>query len=161
MTYFGKIAIKFNWILAMTHFGTTLDYFQKDAIEFRQRHILELSQNNLEQMQLIFGWDKTRECFRTISIKCKWFLSRTQFGIFLVYFREDAIECQLTHNFDISWKNSGQIQLNFVYDTFWKCLRLFSKRCNWNLTKTQFGIVSEQFRSDAIDFWLGRNSRMF
>ena len=46
------------------------------------------------------------------------------------------------------------MQLYFGQDTIWNCLRISSVRCNWNLTKTQFGILSENFRYDAIGIWL-------
>ena len=35
----------------------------------------------------------------------------------------------------------------FGKDIIWKCLGIFSMRGNWNLAKTKFGIVLEQFRS--------------
>ena len=34
---------------------------------------------------------------------------------------------------------------------------MFSMRCDWNLAKTQFGIVLEDFRLDAIAIWLRHN----
>ena len=42
-------------------------------------------------------------------------------------------------------------------DKFWNCLRLFSRRCNWKLAKTQFEIVLEYFRGDVIGIWLRHN----
>ena len=33
-------------------------------------------------------------------------------------------------------------------------------RCDWNLDKTQFGIVSEDFRCDATGIWLRQNLEM-
>ena len=48
------------------------------------------------------------------------------------------------------------MRLEFVSDTFWNCLSIFSMRCDWNLAKTQIGIVLEYFRWDAIGIWLRR-----
>ena len=33
-------------------------------------------------------------------------------------------------------------------------------RCDWNLDKTQFGIVLEDFRCDATGIWLRHNLEM-
>ena len=37
---------------------------------------------------------------------------------------------------------------------------MFSMRCDWNLAKTQFGIVLDFFRLDVIGIWLGNNLKM-
>ena len=44
-----------DWILAKTHFGIVLGYFQSDAIGIGLRHNLELSLNIFEEMQCEFG----------------------------------------------------------------------------------------------------------
>ena len=43
----------------------------------------------------------------------------------------------------------------FGYDTIWNCLGIFSIRDDWNLVKTQIGIVLEYLRLDAMAIWLG------
>ena len=40
----------------------------------------------------------------------------------------------------------NEMHLEFGFDKIWNCLRTFSMRCNWNLAKTKFGIVSEYFQ---------------
>ena len=40
------------------------------------------------------------------------------------------------------------MRLEYGKDTIWNCLRIFSMECDWNLVKTQFGIVSEFFQCD-------------
>ena len=52
------------------------------------------------------------------------------------------------------------MRLEYGKDTIWNCPRLFSMRQDWNLAKTQFGIVSEYFRSDAIGIWLRQNLKL-
>ena len=68
------------------------------------------------------------------------------------------------------------MQLEFVRDIIWDCLRIILMRCDWNLqryklelsqnflircawilAKTQLGIVLECFRRDALGVWLGNN----
>ena len=44
--------------------------------------------------------------------------------------------------------------MEFGSDKVGNCLKIFSKRCNWNLARTKFGISSEYFRGDAIGIWL-------
>ena len=44
--------------------------------------------------------------------------------------------------------------MEFGSDKVWNCLKIFSKRCNWNLARTKIGISSEYFRGDAIGIWL-------
>ena len=34
-------------------------------------------------------------------------------------------------------------------------------RCNWNLARTMFGISLDNFRGDAIGFWLGQVLELF
>ena len=46
------------------------------------------------------------------------------------------------------------MQSEFGLDTIWNCLRIISVRCNWNLAKTRFAIVLENFRGDSIGIWL-------
>ena len=46
------------------------------------------------------------------------------------------------------------MRLEFGYDTIWKCLRMFSMTCDWNLAETQFEIVLEHFRLYAMGIWL-------
>ena len=57
-----------------------------------------------------------------------------------------SLEFWLGHNFELSWKNSGNMQLNFCSDTTWDCLRIISVRCNWISATSLFGIVLEKFR---------------
>ena len=42
------------------------------------------------------------------------------------------------------------MRLEFGYDIIWNCLSKFSMRCDWNLAKTQIGIVLEFFRLDLM-----------
>ena len=51
----------------------------------------------------------------------------------------------------------GKQEEGNLVDKIWNCLRIFSRRCNWNLAKTQFGIVLEYFRGDVIGIWLRHN----
>ena len=93
-------------------------------------------------------------------MRCKWISTKTQFGIILEYFRSNAIEFWLRHNMEVPYSNLGQMQMNFGSDTIWNCLRMFSIRCNWNIPRTQSGIVLEQLRWDEIEFQLRRNMDM-
>ena len=78
-------------------------------------------------------------------MRCDWNLAETQFGIVLEYFRWDAIGIWLRHSLELSQDIFDEMRLEFGYDTIWNCLRIFSMRCDWNLAKTQFGIVLEYF----------------
>ena len=49
------------------------------------------------------------------------------------------------------------MRLEFGWDTIWNCLRIFSMRCDWILSETQFGIVLGYFQSDAIGIGLRHN----
>ena len=49
------------------------------------------------------------------------------------------------------------MRLEFGYDKIWNCLGIFSIRCDWNLVKTQIGIVLEYLRLDAMGIWLRHN----
>ena len=49
------------------------------------------------------------------------------------------------------------MRLEFGKDTICNCLRIFSMKCDWNLAETQFGIVLEGSRGDAIGIWLRHN----
>ena len=60
----------------------------------------------------------------------------------------------------MSEKNSAERQLKFGWDKIWNCLRGIPMRCNWNLAETNFGIALEEFRWDAIDFWLWHSLEM-
>ena len=55
-------------------------------------------------------------------------------------------------------KQAGREKTN--KDIIGNRLRIFSMSCDWNLAKTQFGIVLEYFRSDAIGIWLRHNLRL-
>ena len=53
------------------------------------------------------------------------------------------------------------MQLEFGSDKVWNCPKIFSTRCNWNLTRTIFGISLEFFRGDASGFWLRQDLELF
>ena len=67
---------------------------------------------------------------------------------------------QLNFGYDTVWKclrkkeKSDEKQLNFGPDRFWNCLRIIPMRCDWVLAETKFGIVLEEIRWDAIEIWL-------
>ena len=52
------------------------------------------------------------------------------------------------------------MRLEFGSDTIWNCLRVFPMSCDWNLDKTQIGIVLEFFQSDVIGIWITHNFEM-
>ena len=47
--------------------------------------------------------------------------------------------------------------MEFGYDTIWNCLGIISIRCDWNLAKTQIGIVLEFFQLVAMGIRLRHN----
>ena len=124
-----KLSKRCNSVSAQTQFGTVLERFRKNAINFWLRHNLELSQYDFE--------------------KCNCFLAKTQIGIVLEKFRYDTIEFWLIDNLEMFQKNFGQMQLNFGKkhnqemsqrnfekmqfsfgsDTMGKCRRLTSITC--------------------------------
>ena len=130
-------------------------------------------------MRLKFVGVKIWNCLRRIPMRCNWILAKTRFRIVLEYFRWDAIEFWLRQHLKLSQKNFDEMQLDFGYDTVWKCFRiniksdemhlnfgwnriwncrrLFPMRFYWILVKTEFGIVLEYFRWDAIEFWPRQN----
>jgi len=81
-------------------------------------------------------------------------LAKTRFEIVLESFRWDAIGIWLRQVLKLSENNFDEVQSEFGPEKFWNCLSIVSMRCNWNLAKTRFGIVSEDFRWDAIGIWL-------
>ena len=123
-----------------------------------------------------FSWDKYWKCLRRTPMRCNWNLTETKFGIVLEDFQWDAIENWLRQNLEVSYKNSDEMQLNFGWDPVWKyirinnksdekqlnfgwdriwnCLRKIPMRLNLILAQTVFGTVLENFRWEAIDFWL-------
>ena len=54
----------------------------------------------------------------------------------------------------------GKQEKGNLADKIWNCLRIFPRRCNWNLAKTQFEIVLEYFRGDVIGIWLRHNLKL-
>ena len=79
-------------------------------------------------------------------MRCDWNLAKTEFGIFLEYFRRDAVGIWLRHNLELSQNSFDNMQLELSYDIIWKCHRKFSMRCDWNFAKTQLRTVVEQFQ---------------
>ena len=108
-------------------------------------------------MRLEFGYDTVWNCLRIILITCDWNLAITYFGNVIENFRRDAIAIFPRLNLEPSQNNFNEIRLDYGYVTIWKCVRMFSMRCDWSLARTQFGIVLEQFRRDAIGIWLRHN----
>ena len=53
----------------------------------------------------------------------------------------------------MSWNIFEERQLEFRKDITEKCLRIFSRRGNWNLVKTLLKIVLEYFQGEAIGIW--------
>ena len=49
------------------------------------------------------------------------------------------------------------MEIEFGKDTLWNCLRIFSKRCKWNLAKTKIGNVLKYFRREGIRIWPRHN----
>ena len=115
---------------------------------------MELLQNIFNKMQMEFGSDNFWNCLEIFSTRCNWNLARTIFGIYLEYFRGDAIGIWLKQDLELPENFFDEMQMEFGSDKVWKCLKIFSTRCNWNLARTIFGISLEYFRRDAIGVWL-------
>ena len=128
-----------NWISAMTHLENVLESFKKDAIEFRLKQIWKSLTIN--------------------SARCNWLSAKTQIENVLGGLQQDAIEFRLGHNLKVSWYTFNRIQLNFGWDTIWKCLRIISKVSFWISIKTHFGNAIQQFWYDEIEFGLRDNSQ--
>ena len=54
----------------------------------------------------------------------------------------------------------GKQEEGNLADKIWNCLRIFSRRINWNLAETRFGFVLEYFRGDSIEIWLRQDLEM-
>ena len=93
-------------------------------------------------------------------MRCDWSLAKTQFEKVLQYFRWDAIGIWPRHNLERSLNIFSEMRLDFGSDRIWNCLWIFSVRCDWNLAKTQFGIVLKYFRWNAIGLWLKQNLKL-
>ena len=123
--------------------------------------------NQLRKISMSFDWILARTQFGIVlekkinPMRSNWVLAGTEFGIVLKQFRWDAIEFWWSQNLELSQKDSDEMQLNFGRDRIWNCLRIFPMRCNWILAETTFEIISEEFRWDAIGFWLGHSLEMF
>ena len=90
-------------------------------------------------------------------MRCDWKLAETQFGIVLEYFRCDAVRIWLRYSLELSYNTFDNMRLELSYDIIWNCLGIFSIICDWNLAKTQIGIVLEYFRLDAMGIGLRHN----
>ena len=85
--------MRYNWNLARTMFGISLDNFRGDAIGFWLRQ----------------SW----KCLKYFSMRCEWNLAQTRFGIVLKYFRRDAIGIWLEQNLEFPQNIFEEIQLEF------------------------------------------------
>ena len=132
-----------NWLSARTQFGNVLEQLRWDEIEIQLRQNMDLSSNNFDERQLSSGWDTIWHFHSTISVRCNWVLTKTQFRFVLEKSRSNAIEFPLRHISELSLNNFEGMKLNFDRDTLPNCLRIISIICNWISTKTQYGSALE------------------
>ena len=64
-------------------------------------------------MQLDFGSDKVWKCLKYFSMRCKWNLAQTRFGMVLNYFRRDAIGVWLGQYLEFPENIFEEMQVDF------------------------------------------------
>ena len=92
-TNHGIISIRCKWLLAKTQFGNFIYLFQEDAVSFRLRHYLEMSENFTRKIQLNLSSHKIGKD----SEELRW----------------NLIEFQLWNIWDKSWIKFNQMHLKF------------------------------------------------
>ena len=127
-------------------------------------------------MQFKFGSDRYWNSLRKVPMRSNWILAKTDFRMLLEKLRWDAIEIWLRQSLEWSQKKSDEMQLNFGYDTVWKCLRKSKKsdekqlnfgadkiwnclrrnpmRCNWILAMTHLWNVLEKIKNPTRNNWI-------
>ena len=91
--------------------------------------------------------------FGTMQLNFSW----TYFGKVLQHFCYHAKEFGLGDNSKTSLKKINRVQLNFSWDTIWKCLRIYLLGSIWVSAETHFGNVLQCFWYIAIGKRLGNS----